>query len=91
VLRPDWTSGLSLVQPTSPIGEYEKDGADAYMSLCKARHWDGAEMDLDLSFDMASLNFYMHDLPPTQLGMNEKVRPNGGVVGELESVHLNDG
>ena len=70
--------------------EYEKDGADAYMSLCKARHWDGAEMDLDLSFDMASLNFYMHDLPPTQLGMNEKVRPNGGVVGDLEAVHLNE-
>ena len=70
--------------------EYEKDGADAYMSLCKARHWDGAEMDLDLCFDMASLNFYMHDLPPTQIGMNEKVRPNGGVVGELETMHLND-
>jgi hypothetical protein len=70
--------------------EYEKDGADAYMSLCKARHWDGAEMDLDLCFDMASLNFWMHDLPPKQIGMSEKVRPNGGVVGELEQMHLND-
>jgi len=70
--------------------EYEKDGADAYMSLCKARHWDGAEMDIDLCFDMASLNFYMHDLPPTQIGMNEKVRPEGGVVGELETMYLNE-
>jgi hypothetical protein len=59
------------------------------MSLCKARHWDGAEMDLDLCFDMASLNFYMHDIPPTQIGMDEEVRPNGGVVGELEQMHLN--
>jgi len=32
----------------------------------------------------------MHDLPPAQIGMNEKVRPNGGVVGELETMHLND-
>ena len=70
--------------------EYEKDGTDAYMSLCKARHWDGAEMDLDLCFDMASLNFYTHDLPPKQTGMDEKVRPSGGVVGELETMHLND-
>jgi len=70
--------------------EYEKDGADAYMSMCKARHWDGAEMDLDLKFDMASLNFYMHDELPKQLGMSEKIRPKGGVVGELETMHLND-
>ena len=39
---------------------YEMDGADAYLSLAKARHFDGAEMDLDLKLDMASMNYY-HD------------------------------
>jgi hypothetical protein len=39
---------------------------------------------------MASLNFYTHDIPPKQTGMDEKVRPNGGIVGELETMHLND-
>jgi len=67
--------------------EYEKDGADAYMSLCKARHWDGAEMDLDLVFDMASLNYYMHDEYPTQFGT--EVKPDG-VVGSLKQMHLNE-
>ena len=70
--------------------EYEKDGADAYMSMSKARHWDGAEMDLDLCFDMASLTYHIHDEIPKQIGMSEKVRPNGGMVGELEQMHLND-
>jgi len=70
--------------------EMEKDGADSYMSVCKARHWDGAEMDLDLKFDMASFNFYMHDEFPQQMGMSEEIRPKGGVVGELETMHLND-
>ena len=70
--------------------EFEKDGADSYMSVCKARHWDGAEMDVDLKFDMASFNFYMPDEFPEQLGMSEEIRPKGGVVGELETMHLND-
>ncbi len=67
--------------------EYEKDGADAYMSLCKARHWDGAEMDLDLVFDMASLNYYVHDEYPKQF--STEVKPDG-VVGSLDRMHLND-
>jgi len=70
--------------------EFEKDGADSYMSVCKARHWDGAEMDLDLKFDMASFNFYMHDEFPQQMGMSEEIRPSGGIVGELETMHLNE-
>ena len=70
--------------------EYEKDGADAYMSLCKARHWDGAEMDIDLCFDMASLTYFVQDDIPKPLIMNENVRPNGGMVGSLEQMHLND-
>ena len=70
--------------------EMEKDGADSYMSVCKARHWDGAEMDVDLKFDMASFNFYMPDEFPQQIGMSEEIRPKGGVVGELETMHLND-
>ena len=70
--------------------EFEKDGADSYMSVCKARHWDGAEMDVDLKFDMASFNFYMPDEFPKQIGMSEKIRPSGGIVGELETMHLNE-
>jgi len=66
--------------------EYEKDGADAYMSLCKARHWDGAEMDLDLVFDMPSLNYYVHDEFPKQFC--DSVKPDG-VVGELDRAALN--
>ena len=70
--------------------EFEKDGADSYMSICKARHWDGAEMDVDLKFDMASFNFYMPDEFPKQIGMSEEIRPSGGIVGELETMHLNE-
>ena len=70
--------------------EFEKDGADSYMSVCKARHWDGAEMDVDLKFDMASFNFHMPDEFPQQMGMSEEIRPKGGVVGELETMHLNE-
>jgi KaiC/GvpD/RAD55 family RecA-like ATPase len=70
--------------------EFEKDGADSYMSVCKARHWDGAEMDVDLKFDMASFNFYMPDEFPKQIGMSEEIRPREGIVGELENMHLNE-
>ena len=50
---------------------YEMDGADAYMSLAKARHFDGAEMDIDLKFDMNSLNYHMSGSEPSQLGMEQ--------------------
>jgi len=61
---------------------------DAYLSLCKARHFDGAEMDLDLKLDMASMNYY-HDgqLPKAIL----KTPPKGGVMGELDRVALTEG
>ena len=50
---------------------YEMDGADAYMSLAKARHFDGAEIDLDLKFDMTSLNYSTPGRSPRQIGMEQ--------------------
>mgnify|MGYP000683241305 CR=1 FL=1 len=50
---------------------YEMDGADAYMSLAKARHFDGAEIDLDLKFDMNSLNYSTPGRSPRQIGMDQ--------------------
>ena len=69
--------------------ELDPHQPDAYMSLCKARNFDGAEMDVDLWLDMASMNYYRESELPTQLGMGDSVRPEGGVVGELEAVGLN--
>tara|TARA_R110000824_G_scaffold310187_1_gene497487 strand:- start:271 stop:942 length:672 start_codon:yes stop_codon:yes gene_type:complete len=67
---------------------YDDPEIDAYLSLCKARHFDGAEMDLDLKLDMASMNYY-HDgqLPKAIL----KTPPKGGVMGELDRVALTEG
>lgn len=69
---------------------YEMDGADAYMSLAKARHFDGAEMDLDLRFDMESLNYYIHGQYPQQYGMinSGDVEPKDGITGELYQAGL---
>lgn len=68
---------------------YEMDGADAYMSLAKARHFDGAEMDLDLKFDMESLNYYLPGKYPQQLGMNVgSPEPDAGPTGELHQAGL---
>jgi len=50
---------------------YEMDGADAYMSLAKARHFDGAEMDIDLKFDMNSLNYHTSGVTLAQTGMEQ--------------------
>ena len=69
--------------------ELDPHQPDAYLSLCKARNFDGAEMDVDLWLDMASMNYYRDSELPTQLGMGGNVRPEGGVVGELEAVGLN--
>ena len=44
---------------------------------------------MDLWLDMASMNYYRESELPTQLGMGANVRPQGGVVGELEAVGLN--
>ena len=69
---------------------FEMDGADAYMSLAKARHFDGAEMDIDLRFDMESLNFYLNGVYPQQIGMiMDEVGPTAGPTGELHAVGLN--
>tara|TARA_R100001244_G_scaffold61085_2_gene51329 strand:- start:832 stop:1821 length:990 start_codon:yes stop_codon:yes gene_type:complete len=66
---------------------YDDPSSDATLSLCKARHFDGAEMDIDLRLDMASLNFYTDDQMPEKI-LN--VPAHGGPVGELERVALND-
>ena len=69
---------------------YEMDGAAAYMSLAKARHFDGAEMDMDLRFDMDSLNYYIHGQYPQQYGMinSGDVEPKDGITGELHQAGL---
>ena len=69
---------------------YEMDGADAYLSLAKARHFDGAEMDIDLKFDMGSLNYYMSGTMPEQTGMNVigKAEPTDGIHGNLNMAGL---
>ena len=69
--------------------EVDPHQPDAYLSLCKARNFDGAEMDVDLWLDMASMNYYRDSELPTQLGMGDNVKPKGGVVGELEAAGLN--
>ena len=58
---------------------YEMDGVDAYMSLAKARHFDGAEMDIDLKFDMNSLNYFV---PGTGLKQNGMEQMNNATLRE---------
>ena len=69
------------------LGRLFNEPDDAYLSLCKARHFDGAEMDLDLKLDLASMNYY-HDgqLPKGILTTPAK----GGIMGELDRVALNE-
>ncbi len=56
---------------------YRKDdyeaGADGYLSIAKARHFDGAEEDLDLYLDMASLNYYLPSDPPKKMELDDEV------------------
>ena len=66
---------------------YDDPSTDAYLSLCKARHFDGAEMDIDLRLDMASLNYYTDNQLPQKI---LDTPAQGGPVGELERVALND-
>ena len=66
---------------------YDAPSTDAYLSLCKARHFDGAEMDIDLRLDMASLNYYTDNQLPQKI---LDTPAQGGPVGELERVALND-
>ena len=69
------------------LGRLFDEPDDAYLSLCKARHFDGAEMDIDLKLDLASMNYY-HDgqLPKGVLTTPAK----GGIMGELDRVALNE-
>lgn len=58
------------------LGRYYRDDAfvsepDAYLSIAKARHFDGAEMDLDMFLDMASLNYYLPGNSPYKITMDE--------------------
>ena len=59
----------------------------AYLSLCKARHFDGAELDLDLKLDMASMNYYTNGLHPKAL---LPTTPSGGNAGKLHEAGLNE-
>ena len=85
----DLTNRADIVFLLGRTFETDPHQPDAYLSLCKARNFDGAEMDVDLWLDMASMNYYRESELPTQLGMGGSVRPEGGVVGELEAVGLN--
>lgn len=70
---------------------YDMDGADAYLSVAKARHFDGAEMDIDLKFDMDSLSYWQGDDWPQQMFMQDAIKPDSSPVGVLEQAGLNDG
>jgi twinkle protein len=45
--------------------------ADAYLTLAKARHFDGAECELDLWLDMASMNYHLANEQPEKLEMTD--------------------
>lgn len=64
---------------------YDDPDVQAYISLCKARHFDGAEMDFDLKLDMASLNYYTTGLHPKGI-LNTP--PKGGNAGKLREAGL---
>ena len=49
--------------------DYEA-GADGYLSIAKARHFDGAEEEIDLYLDMASMNYYLPSDPPKRMELD---------------------
>ena len=63
---------------------------DAHFDLCKARHYDNAEHEIDLQLCMASLNYYQKDSLPKAIGVPLETKPIGGVMGELDRVTLHD-
>ena len=63
---------------------------DAHFDLCKARHYDNAEYQIDLKLCMASLNYYEKDSLPKAIGVPLETKPKGGIMGELEEVALYD-
>jgi twinkle protein len=66
---------------------YDDPDHQAYLSLCKARHFDGAELDLDLKLDMASMNYYTRGLTPKGL---LPTPAKGGDAGKLQESGLAD-
>lgn len=44
---------------------------DAYLLLAKARHFDGAECDMELWLDMASMNYHTANEEPQKLSMDD--------------------
>ena len=68
--------------------EQDPHQPDAYLHLCKARNFDGAEMELDLWLDHASMNYHRDSELPSQIGMGDNVKPIGGVVGRLHDAGL---
>ena len=63
---------------------------DAHFDLCKARHYDNAEYEIDLKLCMASLNYYEKDSLPSAIGVPLETKPKGGIMGELDEVALHD-
>jgi len=55
---------------------YRKDdyesGFDGYLSVAKARHFDGAECELELYLDMASLFYYVATEPPKKMPLDDE-------------------
>jgi twinkle protein len=46
---------------------------DAYLTLAKARHFDGAECDIDLWLDHASMNYHMANEEPQKMELADEV------------------
>jgi len=63
------------------------DAPDAYLNLCKARHFDGAEGEIELYLDMASMNYHTENELPKKMF---DIPANGGIMGELEDVGLGE-
>jgi len=63
---------------------------DAHFDLCKARHYDNAEHEINLQLCMASLNYYQRETLPRAIGVPIETKPKGGIMGELDRVALHD-
>ena len=46
---------------------------DAYLTLAKARHFDGAESDIDLWLDQASMNYHTANEEPQKMELSDEV------------------
>lgn len=66
------------------------DDPDAYFNLCKSRNYDNGELEIELHLCFASLNYYLKDDLPKPIGVSNEIKPEGGIMGELERMALND-